>query len=81
MEITKTTKEQIEVTYQVVDGDLTYMDSLVFPLKEYDEKEAEKQITDKFNAWKEYVQTPTVPPTKEEIDAKIKTLSGISDAF
>jgi len=62
METTINTIEKVEVLYTIVDGDLTYMDTIVYDKDEYELKKDKlgKEYQDKFVKWKEYVNTPKV---------------------
>ena len=70
MEITKTQVDKVEVQYTVIDGEWTYMDTLLLNPKETEE--IDKMIDEKYSEWKAYVTTPAVILTKAEEQAKLE---------
>ena len=70
MEITKTETDKVEVQYTVIDGEWTYMGTLLINPKEIET--VDKLIDDKYAEWKAYVTTPAVVLTKEEEQAKLQ---------
>ncbi len=77
MEITTTKIEQTLIQYTVIDGEWTYMDTLVFSPKELEaltEADIQKMINDKYSVWKVYVTMPAKIPTKAENEARIVQL-------
>lgn len=74
MEITKNIVNQVSVQYTVLDGEWTYMDTLVFDEKEFEKADIEKLINEKYTIWKAYVTAPAKVPTKSDFEAKLVQL-------
>jgi len=75
MEIEKTTATKVEVNFTVIDGDWTYMDSLVFSAEDFNkttEKTLNNQIEQKYSEWKTALETPASP--KETVEEKLERL-------
>lgn len=75
--ITTEKSEQKLVQYTADDGQLVFMDTLIFTPEEYeklDDSQIEKIITDKFAIWSAYVKTPTPIPTKLDKETELARL-------
>lgn len=74
MDITKTIVPRVSVPYKITDGRLIYMDILIFTEIEFQklsDADIDAQITEKFTIWRDFVNTPTVPLTKAEMQAQL----------